>query len=90
MITYDEIKKAHASLFDSYISGNFAPFPTRSDLDTIKQYINEHEKKDELLGLYRENFNFLYNQVHMGMLLDHDKYMSNFELIKALEEEIKW
>ena len=53
MITHDETKKAHARLFDSYISGHFAPFPTRSDLDTIRAYIAQQEKKDELLNLYR-------------------------------------
>ena len=59
------------------------------DIETINQVLTEQEKKDELLGLYRENFNFLYNQIHMGMLLDYDKYMNNFEKIKSLEEELK-
>lgn len=57
--------------------------------DLLNDYITEQEKKDELLGLYKENFNFLYNQIHMGMLLDYDKYMNNFEKIKSLEEELR-
>lgn len=55
----------------------------------LQTHITEQEKKEKLLGLYRENFNFLYNQIHMGMLLDYDKYMNNFEKIKALEGELK-
>ena len=44
MITHDEAKEAQSRLFDSYIYGEFIPFPTRSDLDTIKEYIEQQEQ----------------------------------------------
>ena len=44
LITHEEAIEAHARLFDSYLDGCFVPFPTRSDLDTIKKYITQQEQ----------------------------------------------
>lgn len=43
MITHEEAKECISRLFDSYIYGDFIPFPTRSDLDTLSLYINQQE-----------------------------------------------
>ncbi len=57
MITHEEAKESHARLFDSYLDGCFVPFPTRSDLDTIKEYITQQEQfaKDVSRYFYLEN-----------------------------------
>ena len=54
MITHDEAKEAQSRLFDSYIYGDFIPFPTRSDLDIIKQYITQQEQVEKDVARYFE------------------------------------
>ena len=54
MITHDEAKEAQSRLFDSYIYGDFIPFPTRSDLDIIKQYITQQEQFEKDVARYFE------------------------------------
>ncbi len=80
MITHEEAKETHTRLFDSYLYGDFIPFPTRSDLDTIKEYITQQEKKDELLGLYRS--------VH-GVVQSWDTMPDVEAKIQKLEKELK-
>ena len=82
MITHKEARESHKRLFESYLDGDWTPFPTRSDLDTYRDYINQQEKKDNLLELYR----YLY--FHDKMMSEDEFYQTLYK-IKALEKELE-
>lgn len=80
MITHKEARESYKRLFDSYSGDYWAPFPTRSDLDTYRNYIIQQEKKDKLLELYKTIATEPYE-------VDYSVY---WKQIQALEEELKW
>lgn len=85
MITHEEARKLYKRLFDSYSGDFWAPFPTRSDLDTYRVYITQQEKKDKLLELYKELAKCLY-------YTDHDSLVKADNIsgdILKIEEELK-
>ena len=99
-ITHEQIRKSFDRLYKSYETDYFAPFPTRSDLDTIKLFITQQEKLDiflqknlELLGLYRELsiirlYLFLETNADLGQeLMDSDDLIN--KKIKTLEIQLK-
>jgi len=86
-ITHEQIRKSFDRLYKSYETDYFAPFPTRSDLDTIKLFITQQEKLDiflqknlELLGLYQYANTLLH-----GCQL----WLQCMTKIKVLETELK-
>ena len=84
VITHEEATEAHTRLFDSYLDGCFIPFPTRSDLDTIKKYITQQEKKNKLLEMYKESYELLKE-----VIVKTGSTRKKWARLKELEKELR-
>jgi hypothetical protein len=86
MIKHDEVR-------EMVIWGRIIHQDTEKARETLLDYIAEQEKKDELLGLYRELLRL--DKSIRNTMLDIEKYNLFTKMtevrkkIKALEEELK-
>ena len=85
MITHDEAKESQSRLFDSYIYGDFIPFPTRSDLDTIKEYIEQQEQFAKDVARY---FELQHKSQNLTKTYTIDNVIEDYNEFLTLKEKL--
>ena len=89
-IIIEDIRKDMEQLWNNGIDSK--NYVNETTLEILEQYIEQQQKKDELLELYREKDNHIENWENYDRSLDMG-YIAKLEYlqekIKALEEELK-